>query len=123
MAEKMIRTQVYLPKEIYDELRQRAKKYRLTLAVQIREALEVYIRQAKRLTEEEPILRADDPIFEMIGMYDSGVGDLSVNHDHYLYGAPKQEPFLGRSPTRVKEKAKTAYKPKAKKTARRRKTR
>ena len=27
----------------------------------------------------------------MIGMFASEEGDLSVNHDHYLYGAPKRE--------------------------------
>jgi hypothetical protein len=27
-----------------------------------------------------------------IGAVHSGVGDLADNHDHYLYGAPKQKP-------------------------------
>ncbi len=38
MRENMVRTQVYLPREMYDRLQQRAGKQNLTLAVQIREA-------------------------------------------------------------------------------------
>ena len=89
MRENMVRTQVYLPRNIYERLQKRAKDNDLTLAVQIREALEGYLEQLA--AAEGPILRADDPIFEMIGMFASAEGDLSVNHDHYLYGAPKRE--------------------------------
>ena len=89
MSENMVRTQVYLPREMYDRLQKRAIRDELTLAVQIRTALEDYLERQEAL--DEPILRADDPIFEMIGMFSSKEGDLSVNHDHYLYGAPKRE--------------------------------
>lgn len=102
MSENMVRTQVYLPREMYDRLQKRAGKQNLTLAVQIREALVDYLERSE--AADEPILRADDPIFSMIGMFDSGLGDLSVNHDHYLYGAPKREiiepePVLAREKT------------------------
>ena len=90
MSENMVRTQVYLPREMYDRLQQRAGKQNLTLAVQIREALEDYLERVESQADDG-ILHADDPIFQMIGMFDSGLGDLSVNHDHYLYGAPKRE--------------------------------
>ncbi len=99
MSENMVRTQVYLPRAMYDRLQQRAGKQNLTLAVQIREALVDYLERSE--AADEPILRADDPIFAMIGMFDSGLGDLSVNHDHYLYGAPKREII---EPVLVREK-------------------
>jgi hypothetical protein len=103
MAEKMVRTQVYLPRTIYNKLQARAQEQELTLALQIRTALEDYLSR----TESEAdggILRADDPIFKMIGMFDSGLGDLSVNHDHYLYGAPRREPLAPANPKKLKEK-------------------
>jgi hypothetical protein len=103
----MVRTQVYLPREIYKKLQQRAEKYDLTLAVQIRTALEDYLDRAET-EEDDGILRADDPIFKMIGMFDSGLGDLSINHDHYLYGAPKVEETP--LPPRMREKASRIYK-------------
>ena len=46
---------------------------------QILEALRAYLE-----SQEDPILRADDVIFRIAGEMDSGVGDLSTNHDRYL---------------------------------------
>ena len=43
MAENMVRTQVYLPRTVYQKLQERAEKEGLTLAVQIRAALEDYL--------------------------------------------------------------------------------
>jgi len=89
MRENMVRTQVYLPRDIYERLQKRAAHHESTLAVQIRTALEDYLERSE--AQDEPILSPDDPIFEMIGMFASEEGDLSVNHDYYLYGAPKRE--------------------------------
>ena len=108
MAEKMVRTQVYLPRAIYDKLQQRAQKQKLTLALQIRAALEDYLDRAES-EDDDGILRADDPIFKMIGMFKSDVNDASVNHDYYLYGAPKREPEASRVKV-VREKPARAYK-------------
>ncbi len=119
MTGKMVRTQVYLPRDIYDKLQQRAAKEDLTLALQIRAALEDYLDQAAS-EEDDGILHADDPIFQMIGMYSSGVSDASVNHDHYLYSWPKVEPDEPRR-VAVKEK-RAAYKPKARPAPPKRKT-
>jgi hypothetical protein len=102
MSENMVRTQVYLPREMYDRLQKRAIRHELTLALQVRTALEDYLERQEAL--DEPILRADDPIFEMIGMFSSKEGDLSVNHDHYLYGAPKRE-IVEPEPVAVREKS------------------
>jgi hypothetical protein len=118
MADKMVRTQVYLPRAIYDKLQRRAAKHELTLALQIRAALEDYLERVAS-ERDDGILRADDPIFSMIGMYASDVADASVNHDYYLYGAPKREP-KDASPTGIaKEKPHRSYKSKAKRAGRR----
>jgi len=90
MRENMVRTQVYLPRDIYQRLQKRAEKNDLTLAVQVREALVDYLERIES-QDDDGILHADDPIFQMIGMFSSKEGDLSVNHDHYLYGWPKRE--------------------------------
>jgi hypothetical protein len=36
----------------------------------------------------------DDPFLRLIGLVDDpdGPDDVAVNHNHYLYGAPKVEP-------------------------------
>ena len=119
MAENMVRTQVYLPRHIYQQLQERAAKQGLTLAVQIRAALEDYLEHAES-EDDEGILRADDPIFQMIGVFDSGAGDLSINHDHYLYCAPKREHSASTAHA-VREKPPRTYKAASKKSARRRK--
>jgi hypothetical protein len=121
MRENMVRTQVYLSRDIYRRLQARAEKQGLTLAVQIREALEDYVERVES-EADDGILHADDPIFQMIGMADSGLGDLSVNHDHYLYGAPKSE--IADVPMRraVKEKPPSPYAQSASKKKARRKS-
>jgi hypothetical protein len=87
MADKMVRTQVYLPRDIYDQLKNRADAQGLTLAYQIREALVDYIAVVHEDDEEElPILTEDDPIWDLIGAFDGGQEDGSVNHDRYIYG-------------------------------------
>jgi hypothetical protein len=113
MSENMVRTQVYLPRAMYDRLQKRAGKHELTLALQIREALAEYLERSD--AAEEPILRADDPIFELIGMASSKEGDLSVNHDHYLYGWPKREPEAAPKVKQTREKQ-PAYRAKGRTT-------
>lgn len=90
MRENMIRLQVYLPRSTYERLQKRATQHDLTLATQVRAALDDYLERIES-QDDDGILHADDPIFKMIGMFSSQEGDLSVNHDHYLYGWPKRE--------------------------------
>ena len=90
MDEKMIRTQVYLPRDIYEQLKERAEKEGMTMAHQIREALVEYVTDVAE-TKKRPTLTADDPIWDMIGMGESGLKDGSVNHDAYIYGQDWQE--------------------------------
>ena len=84
MSEKMVRTQVYLPRNVYEKLKDRAEKDGITMALQIREALAEYVVETVE-EEKGAILSPDDPIWDMIGMGKSGVSDGSVNHDKYIY--------------------------------------
>ncbi len=39
---------------------------------------------------------ADDPAYRISSLaVDTGIEDLAVEHDHYLYGIPKQNPKIG----------------------------
>jgi hypothetical protein len=89
-ATRMVRTQVYLPRKTYEALQARGEAQGLTLAEQIRTALDDYLLRMGLREDDGPILAPDDPIFQMAGMFKSGVDDLGYNHDHYLYGAPKK---------------------------------
>lgn len=76
----MVRTQIYLPRKIHEELRRRGKALKISIAEQIRRAITLYLKM-----EEEPALNEDDPIWKIIG----GVEDLSQRHDEYLYGGKR----------------------------------
>ena len=65
---EMVRTQVDLPREIVDLLRQRSEAKGMTLPEQIREAVRAYVK-----SYEDPILRADDPIYRITGEMNSGL--------------------------------------------------
>jgi len=86
MDEKMVRTQVYLPRDIYEQLKQRADKEGLTMAHQIREALMQYVIETTEEDESKYVISDDDPIWDLIGIVkNSGITDGSVNHDKYIY--------------------------------------
>jgi len=101
MTENMVRTQVYLTRTAYTELQRRAEKHGLTLAVQIREALESYLLRGKAVEDElEPLDLGN--LFEITGKFGgSGLSDGSVNHDKYIYGDPHGEKALERERLRA----------------------
>ena len=82
-----VRTQVYLTYEQHQLLKQRARREKKTMAELIREALTEYL----SLEKEEEFFQKDDPIWKLAGICRSGIRDSSVNHDSYLYGAPKRK--------------------------------
>lgn len=88
MAGRMVRTQIYLPAEVHEKLRARAKRQGVTLALQIRGALEEYFKRLDAV--EEGVLRPDDPILRFIGIGSGGTSDAALEHDHYLYESPKR---------------------------------
>lgn len=81
VAEK--RTQVYFPEKLYREVQKRAKAESKSVAAVVREAVERHL-------EEKEVDWENDPFFRAAGFFTSDVGDLSLNHDHYLYGAKKK---------------------------------
>lgn len=84
MDDKMVRTQVYLPRDIYEQLKERADKEGSSMASQIREALVQYVVETK-VEDDGPMFTKDDPIWELVGMIKSGITDGSYNHDKYIY--------------------------------------
>lgn len=75
---KSVRTQLYIPREMYNELKRRGEKRRKNLSQQVREALNQYLSAKKNVSE--------DRLSEIAGKTSSGTGDLSEKHDFYLYG-------------------------------------
>ena|GEM_PF-830907 len=82
----MVRTQVYIPRDVYEELKRRGKSTGLAMAEQIRQALREYLDR-----EESVVLREDDPIWNIVGAISTDDGDLSIRHDKYLYGWKEDE--------------------------------
>jgi plasmid stability protein len=77
-----VSTNVRLPAELFRELKARAYREGRSVAAVLRDAVARYL-------HGEPG-SARDPLAEFIGSFDSGVGDLGAEHDHYLYGVPKK---------------------------------
>lgn len=84
MDKTMVRTQIYLPNELYQLLKERAKAEGITLAQQVREALTIYFR-TQSLEPQGYIIAEDDPVWNIIGMGEGDITDASTNHDQYIY--------------------------------------
>lgn len=83
---EMVLTKIELPRDLIESLQIRGDILGLTLAQQVRAALTAYLADVK-----EPILQADDTLFQLIGAIDSGKGDLAEHHDQYLYAKTQPE--------------------------------
>jgi hypothetical protein len=75
----MIRTQVYLPKSLYQLIQLKAEQAKKPAAQLVRELLEEGLRRQQRETAGEALLR-----LAKIG--GKGPADLSSRIDDYLYG-------------------------------------
>lgn len=91
----MRRTQVYLSEDLYEEVRRVSYERKMSIAGVVREALTKYLlvekAKIKAVTlEEERELSEEElknhPLYQIIGMCSTGLGDGAENHDHYLYG-------------------------------------
>lgn len=67
--------QVYLRTDQLDALRALAKRRGESMAGLIRVGVD-------NLLQEVP--PEEDPLLEVVGLYDSGIGDLSEKHDEYI---------------------------------------
>jgi predicted transcriptional regulator len=79
----MIRTQIQLSEEQARKLKELAGKYDTSMAELIRQAVDDWLHSAGSVDREERKQRA----LAAVGRFDSGLGDLSVNHDRYLVEA------------------------------------
>lgn len=76
----MIRTQIYLPEDIYLQIKLVAQKESKSAASLIRNYVVSGIKKGKKMTAREALLAiAKHASFK-------GPGDLSTRHDDYLYG-------------------------------------
>ncbi|HRQ42616.1 MAG TPA: ribbon-helix-helix protein, CopG family [Chloroflexota bacterium] len=76
----MIRTQIQLTEKQSHILKQRAIEEGVSVAEVIRRSINVYIHAETEIDTEERKRRA----LSVLGKYDSGLTDLSENHDKYL---------------------------------------
>jgi len=83
---RLVRKQVYLTVEQNELLKQAAGHERKTEAEVIRSALDQRLRP--RRAPRRP--SSADPLWGIVGLGRSGVRDVSVQVDHYLYGSPKR---------------------------------
>jgi len=75
-----IRTQIYLPEELYKRLQDQGKATGKSMAEQIRESLVLYFTEIEANTP-----KPDDPLWRIAGGVESKSHDLSAHHDDYLY--------------------------------------
>lgn len=75
-----VRTQIYLPEELYHRLQDQGKATGKSMAKQIRESLVLYFTEIEVNTP-----KPEDPIWRMAGSIESKDHDLSARHDDYLY--------------------------------------
>jgi len=73
---------VYLEQKQFEALKSLAETRHVSLDELVREGVD-------RLLHETLI--EDDPLWNIVGMFDSGVDDLSENHDKYLTEIYEQE--------------------------------
>ncbi|MGH3048596.1 MAG: ribbon-helix-helix protein, CopG family [Gaiellaceae bacterium] len=80
----MRRKQLYLDDASERGLKRLAARTGRSEAFHVREALRRYL--------GEQSASGSDPLERLIGLVDDAVGpdDVAENHDHYLYGAPKE---------------------------------
>ena len=74
------RTQIYLPKNLYEQAKRRAQEEAISLSAVIRKALDRYL-----VAQED---WDTDSVSQLVGIVkDSGPSDLSLRVDEVLYGA------------------------------------
>lgn len=77
------RTQIYLDEELKEGLRAVAEREGRSLAAVLRDAAAEYI--SRRESGEE-----SDPLLALIGIGGGSNKDGALDHDRYLYGAPRE---------------------------------
>ena len=87
----MKRKQIYVDPAHEAELQRLAQDRKVPVSHLIREAIAEYLVEQNAL----PVLERpeDHPLWAIVGIVDDAEAptDGSINHDHYLYGAPRRE--------------------------------
>lgn len=81
-----IRMQILLDENQKIALEREAEAKHVSVGYLIREAVELY-QKAQRETETK--LTKNDAIWNLVGIARSDADDLSMEHDHYVYGTRK----------------------------------
>lgn len=76
----MYRTQIQLREDQSKKLKEMAAEYNVSVAELIRQSIDLLIESDHELTQAEKRKRAT----VIVGIAESGVTDLSTNHDDYL---------------------------------------
>ncbi len=87
----MKRKQIYISEEVEKKVKELAVLRGVPEAAVVREALERYIAKSTRKKSEKGENRKENPLRKLIGLFNKGPRDASINLDHYLYGAPKKK--------------------------------
>ncbi len=84
MATTLKRTQMYFPEDMLQQVRQLADSEHTTIAGIVRNAVGDFL---KTKTKNKTIDWDNDPLMKLIEQAPaSGIDDVSVHHDAYLYG-------------------------------------
>ncbi len=67
--------QVYLRRDQVEALRAVAERRSVSMAELVRQGVD-------RILAEVPV--EEDPLWDIVGLFDSGLGDLAEKHDEYL---------------------------------------
>lgn len=86
----MKRKQIYVDPEQEKRLQELAYSRKLPVSQLIREAIAEYLVERETPALERP---EDHPLWGIVGIFDDpdAPSDGAINHDYYLYGAPKRE--------------------------------
>ena len=101
----MIRTQIYLPEDLHEALKEKSREEKITMAQIIRKSLEKDVRKKKKKAK----FRGAEALLKLAEMAEkegwSGPPDLSINADRYLYGDKSHEwGYLYKKPKRKKKR-------------------
>jgi len=77
MAAESVAVRVNLRREQADRLRQRARMSKVSVSTLVQQAVDTYLDEGEE----------SDALLGLIGMFDSGLTDMAVNHDKYLVEA------------------------------------
>jgi hypothetical protein len=76
----MIRTQIQFTQEQWEALKKLANARHVSIAELVRQSVDKLIRSPENMSNDE----YQQLCIEIVGKYQSGIADISSNHDEYL---------------------------------------